>query len=167
MLALKLPHSSGGRSCVGISFPYILPNFANTFTPCRPRLPSLLYPQVICAMDESVARVVQAVYIAADPSQDRALHTQALEYLASVQQNTSETWRLAMTLFIEADADGARKHPSQVRLWALRVLENFLDDRFVFYAMPCLLKQPFFVAFNNFILTAFNLPNVALLIIAS
>ena len=83
-------------------------------------------------MDEAVTRVVQAVYIAADPSQDRTLHAQALEYLATVQQNAPETWRLAMTLFIETGGDGARKHPPQVRLWALRVLEDFLDDRCVF-----------------------------------
>ncbi|KAF8589812.1 ARM repeat-containing protein [Ramaria rubella] len=80
-------------------------------------------------MDEEVTRVVQAVYIAADPSQDRSLHAQALEYLAVVQRNASESWRLALTLFIETGPDGRRKHPPQVRLWALRVLEDFLDDR--------------------------------------
>lgn len=79
-------------------------------------------------MDEEIARVVQAVYIAADPSQDRALHTQALHYLSAIQQNP-ETWRLALSLFIEVAPDGSRKHSPQVRLWALRVLEDFLDDR--------------------------------------
>jgi hypothetical protein len=82
-------------------------------------------------MDNEVTRVVQAVYIAADPSQDRALHSQALEYLATVQRNASESWTLALTLFVEAGAEGTRKHPPQVRLWALRVLEDFLDDRCV------------------------------------
>lgn len=82
----------------------------------------------VSAMDEEIARVVQAVYIAADPSQDRALHSQALQYLSNVQQN-SETWRLALSLFIEVAPDGTRKHSPQVRLWALRILEDFLDER--------------------------------------
>jgi exportin-T len=82
-------------------------------------------------MDEEVTRVVQAVYIAADPSQDRSLHAQALEYLATIQRNAPETWRLALTLFVETGPNGGRKHPPQVRLWALRVLEDFFDDRWV------------------------------------
>ncbi|GJJ08694.1 hypothetical protein Clacol_002913 [Clathrus columnatus] len=79
-------------------------------------------------MDEEISRVVQAVYIAADPSQDRTLHTQALQYLSNVQQNT-ETWRLALSLFVEVTPDGVRKYSPQARLWALRVLEDFLDER--------------------------------------
>lgn len=82
----------------------------------------------VSVMDEEIARVVQAVYIAADPTQDRTLHSQALEYLSNVQQNP-ETWRLALSLFIEVAPDGTRKHSPQVRLWALRVLEDFLDER--------------------------------------
>lgn len=95
-----------------------------------------------------MTRVVQAVYIAADPSQDRALHAQALEYLSTVQRNALETWRLAMTLFVEAGAEGTRKHPPQVRLWALRVLEDFLDDRSVFRSVSVIVR-PRFVAFNG------------------
>ncbi|KIJ50979.1 hypothetical protein M422DRAFT_27087 [Sphaerobolus stellatus SS14] len=80
-------------------------------------------------MDDEVNRVVQAVYIAADPSQPRQLQEQALEYLANVQRNAPETWRLALTLFVETGPQGGRRHPPQVRLWSLRVVEEFLDNR--------------------------------------
>jgi len=80
-------------------------------------------------MDEEVARVVQAVYIAADPTQDRELHAQALEYLGNIQRNSTETWKFALPLYVEANPDGGRKHPPQVRLWALRVLDDFLESQ--------------------------------------
>lgn len=97
-------------------------------------------------MDNEVTRVVQAVYIAADPSQDRALHAQALEYLATVQRNASETWRLALALFVESESEGTRKHPPQVRLWALRVIEDFLDDRCVSRLISSYVSLPLYVS---------------------
>ncbi|KAI0342761.1 ARM repeat-containing protein [Trametopsis cervina] len=74
-------------------------------------------------------QLVQAILIAADPTQG-ALHNQALEYLSTIQQNSSETWRVALALFVETGPDGSRKYPPQARFFALRVLEDFLDNRF-------------------------------------
>ncbi|KAF8910650.1 ARM repeat-containing protein [Gymnopilus junonius] len=80
-------------------------------------------------MEQEIDRAVQAIAIAFDQSQI-SLHQQALEYLSSIQQNADDTWGLALKLFVEQNADGSRKYPPQVRFFALRVLEEFLDNRF-------------------------------------
>jgi exportin-T len=82
-------------------------------------------------MEQEVAQVIQAITIASDPSQI-SLHQQALEFLSNVSQNAAATWRLALAIFVETNADGTtRKHPAQARFWALRVLDEFFDNRCV------------------------------------
>ncbi len=76
-------------------------------------------------------QLVQTILIAADPTQG-ALHNQALEFLSTVQQNSANTWRVALELFVETGPDGSRKYPPHARFFALRVLEDFLDNRCVF-----------------------------------
>ncbi|KAJ7170663.1 armadillo-type protein [Mycena crocata] len=80
-------------------------------------------------MEQELDQVVQAITIASDPAQ-AALHQQALNYLGTIQQNAENTWRLALPLFVDAGADGVRKYPPQVRFFALRVLDEFFDNRF-------------------------------------
>lgn len=93
-------------------------------------------------MDPELDQITQAILIASDPSQT-SLHAQALEYLSSVQQNAQMTWRWALALFVEPRAEGTeRKYPPQVRFFALRVLDEFLDNRFVLLAVHgCLLNS--------------------------
>lgn len=80
-------------------------------------------------MDQEIDRFVQAILIAVDPSQ-ATLHQQALEYLSGIQQNVHETWRLALTVFIERDTPGqGHKFPSQARFSSLRMLDEFFDNR--------------------------------------
>jgi exportin-T len=79
-------------------------------------------------MDQDIDQVVQAIAIAFDQGQI-SLHQQALAYISTIQQNASETWRLALKLFVAQNADGSRKYPSQARFFALRVLDEFLDNR--------------------------------------
>jgi len=82
-------------------------------------------------MDPELDQITQAILIASDPSQT-SLHAQALEYLSSIQQNAQMTWRWALALFVEPGTDGSeRKYPPQARFFALRVLEDFLDNRLV------------------------------------
>jgi hypothetical protein len=88
----------------------------------------LILPARVHDMDGEVDQVVQAIAIASDPSQ-YSLHQQALEYLQTIQQNAAQTWRLALAIFVDANPDGVRKHHPQARFWALRVLEDFLEDR--------------------------------------
>ncbi|EMD34072.1 hypothetical protein CERSUDRAFT_117585 [Gelatoporia subvermispora B] len=80
-------------------------------------------------MDQDLDRLVQAILIASDPSQG-SLHQQALEYLSTIQQNAASTWRLALAIFVETGPNGTRKYPPQARFFALRVLDDFLDNRF-------------------------------------
>ncbi|TBU33297.1 ARM repeat-containing protein [Dichomitus squalens] len=79
-------------------------------------------------MEQELNQFVQAILIASDPLQS-SLHQQALEYLSAIQQNPS-TWRLALAVFVEEGPNGGRKHAPQVRFFALRVLDDFLDNRF-------------------------------------
>ncbi|KAH7884716.1 armadillo-type protein [Phlebopus sp. FC_14] len=81
-------------------------------------------------MEQEIDRFVQAILIAVDPSQV-ALHQQALEYLSNIQQNVHETWRLALTVFVEMDPSGqTRRYPPQARFSSLRMLDEFFDNRF-------------------------------------
>jgi exportin-T len=79
-------------------------------------------------MDQEVNKVIQAISIASDPRQN-ALHQEAIAYLNTIQQNASETWRLALPLFMDVNPEGTRKYPAQARFFALRVLDEFLDNR--------------------------------------
>ena len=79
-------------------------------------------------MEQQADQVVRAIIIASDPNQG-SLHQQALDYLSSIQQNAGETWGLALNLFVDATPTGERKHPTQVRFFALRVLDDFLESR--------------------------------------
>ncbi|TFK28112.1 KapM protein [Coprinopsis marcescibilis] len=80
-------------------------------------------------MDQEIERVVQAIAIASDPRQT-GLYQEALNYIQSIQENANETWRLALEIFVAANGDQGRKYPPQARFWALRVLEEFLEDKF-------------------------------------
>ncbi|RDB26055.1 Exportin-T [Hypsizygus marmoreus] len=80
-------------------------------------------------MEREIDQVVQAIVIASDPTQV-SLHQQALAYVATIQQNANNTWRLALSIFIDQTAEGSRKYPSQARFFALRVLDEFFDNRF-------------------------------------
>lgn len=83
----------------------------------------------VSIMEQETDRFVQAILIAVDPSQ-AALHQQALEYLSTVQQNVHETWRLALTVFVERDSQGqGRRYPPQARFSSLRMLDEFFDNR--------------------------------------
>jgi exportin-T len=77
---------------------------------------------------QQVDQIVQAILIASDPAQG-SLHQQALEYLSNIQQNVGETWSLALNLFVDATPAGERKHPTEARFFALRVLDDFLETR--------------------------------------
>lgn len=81
-------------------------------------------------MDVELQQVVQAINIAADPTQQASdVYQQALAYLQSIQQNGESSWRLALHLFVDQNADGTRKYPTQARFFALRVLDDFFDER--------------------------------------
>ena len=79
-------------------------------------------------MQEEIQQVVQATLIAYNPSQG-PLHRQALEFLASLEQNASSTRALALKLIVDVNPGGERKYPPQARFQALRILDEFFDNR--------------------------------------
>lgn len=79
-------------------------------------------------MEREIDQVVQAIAIASDPAQ-LSLHQQALAYVATIQQNANDTWRLALPIFVDQNGEGSRKYPPQARFFALRVLDEFFDNR--------------------------------------
>jgi exportin-T len=79
-------------------------------------------------MDQELDQLVQAIVIASDPTQV-SLHQQALQYISTIQQNAATTWKLALSLFVDQDGQGGRKYPASVRFFALRILDEFLDNR--------------------------------------
>jgi exportin-T len=83
-------------------------------------------------MEQDIEKIVQAITIASDPRQS-ALHAQALEFLSSIQQNPDNAWRIGLSLFVDVGADNTRKYPPQVRFYALRILDDFLETKFVIY----------------------------------
>ena len=79
-------------------------------------------------MERELDQIAQAIIIASDPTQ-LSLHQQALAYVSTFQQNASSTWRLALSLFVDQNAEGSRKYPPQARFFGLRVLDEFFDSR--------------------------------------
>jgi exportin-T len=82
-------------------------------------------------MDQEINKIVQAAVIASDWNQSH-LHAQALEYLNGIQANASSTWRLALALFVDLAQPGVRKHPTQARFFALRILDDYFSSQYVF-----------------------------------
>jgi len=79
-------------------------------------------------MEQQIDQIVQAISIAYDQNQI-SLHQEALAYLSTIQQNVNDTWRLVLNIFVGQNPDGTRKYPTQARFFALRVLDDFLDNR--------------------------------------
>lgn len=90
-------------------------------------------PTTAATMDAEISRILHAVHVASSPlNQDKSLQVEAVNYLAEVQQNAyqDQVWALALTLFVDTSTDPLkRKYDPQTRLFALRILDEFLDNR--------------------------------------
>ena len=75
------------------------------------------------------SQIISAVQIAADPTQDRSLQAQAVEFLNVIRGNARQSSAVALSLFLEQNPDRSRKHDTHVRLFALQLLDDFLDSR--------------------------------------
>jgi exportin-T len=83
---------------------------------------------LVPTMQQELDQVVQATLIASNPSQG-SLHRQALDYLTTIQHNSENTWGLVLSIYVDVSPEGARKYPPQARFFALRVLDDFFDNR--------------------------------------
>lgn len=80
-------------------------------------------------MTDQVDQIAQAILVASDPTQIQ-LHPQALAFIQSAFKDSSDSWRTALALILDVNPDGSRKHHPQVRFYALRVLDDYLDNSF-------------------------------------
>lgn len=74
-------------------------------------------------------QLLSAISIVSNPALNRELQPQAIQFLNSVRQNPSESWQLALKLFIDTKPDGSRANDPQVRLFALQILDDFFDGQ--------------------------------------
>ena len=78
-------------------------------------------------------QLLSAISVVSDPTHySRELHIQAIEYLNSIRSSPSESWQLALNLFVDAKPDGARTHVAQIRVFALQILDDLLNNRYEF-----------------------------------
>ncbi|CAE6379710.1 unnamed protein product [Rhizoctonia solani] len=73
--------------------------------------------------------ILSAIAIASDPGQDRGLQSEAVEFLNTVRVGATETWPIALKLFVGDDSTSRAKQNVHVRLFALQVLDELLDNR--------------------------------------
>lgn len=73
--------------------------------------------------------IISAIAIASDPSQPRPLQNEAVEFLNTVRTGAIDTWPVALQLFVCEDSAARAKQIAQVRLFALQVLDELLDNR--------------------------------------
>ncbi|KAG8712895.1 pre-tRNA nuclear export protein [Ceratobasidium sp. 395] len=73
--------------------------------------------------------ILSAIAIASDPAQDRTLQNEAVEYLNTVRAGATETWPVALGLFVGENTEQRAKQSVHVRLFALQVLDELLDNR--------------------------------------
>lgn len=73
--------------------------------------------------------ILNAISIASDPAQDRALQNEAVEFLNTVRAGAIETWPIALRLFVGESTEQRAKQSVHVRLFALQVLDELLDNR--------------------------------------
>ncbi|KAJ1307606.1 hypothetical protein OPQ81_001701 [Rhizoctonia solani] len=73
--------------------------------------------------------ILSAISIASDPGQSRGLQNEAVEFLNTVRAGAIETWPIALKLFVGDDSTSRAKQSVHVRLFALQVLDELLDNR--------------------------------------
>ncbi|CAE6431846.1 unnamed protein product [Rhizoctonia solani] len=73
--------------------------------------------------------ILSAIGIASDPGQGRNLQNEAVEFLNTVRAGATETWPIALKLFVGDDSASRAKQNVHVRLFALQVLDELLDNR--------------------------------------
>lgn len=76
-------------------------------------------------------QLLSAISIVSDPTQNRELQAQAIDYLNTIRTNPEQSWQLALRLFVDSKTDGSRAHDQQIRAFALQILDDLLNNRSV------------------------------------
>jgi exportin-T len=76
-------------------------------------------------------QIVAAISIAGNPAGHPAeTHVQAVEFLTKVRRECDHSWRPALNLFVATTEPGRHTWDDTVRLFALTILDDFLDIRY-------------------------------------
>ncbi|KAF8309914.1 ARM repeat-containing protein [Clavulina sp. PMI_390] len=72
-------------------------------------------------------QLLSAIAIVSDPTQNRELQGQAIEYLNTVRNSPQQSWQMALNLFVDSRPDGSHVHDPQIRAFALQILDDLLN----------------------------------------
>ncbi|PVG04220.1 ARM repeat-containing protein [Serendipita vermifera] len=80
-------------------------------------------------MSSPEEQILQAIAVANDHNrtQDRSVYEQAIHFLNQVRLKADQTWRVALSLFLATNEQGTRRYETEVRLYALTVINSFLE----------------------------------------
>jgi exportin-T len=73
--------------------------------------------------------LLSAIAIVSDPTQNRDLQAQAIDYLNTIRTSPEQSWQVALNLFVDAKPDGSKTHDPQIRAFALQIIDDLLNNR--------------------------------------
>jgi hypothetical protein len=74
-------------------------------------------------------QLLSAIAIVSDPTQNRDLQAQAIDYLDTIRTSPEHSWQLALNLFVDTKSDVLRTHDPQIRAFALQIIDDLLNNR--------------------------------------
>jgi len=74
-------------------------------------------------------QLLSAIAIVSDPTQNRYLQAQAIDYLNTIRTSPEQSWQLALSLFVDTKPDGSKSHNPQIRAFALQIIDDLLNNR--------------------------------------
>lgn len=74
-------------------------------------------------------QILAAIAIANDPSNHgQSIQVEAINFLSKVRSESAQSWRPALSLFVATnDETGTRRFGDDVRLFALNIVDSFLE----------------------------------------
>lgn len=76
-------------------------------------------------------QLLSAIAIVSDPTQNRDLQAQAIDYLNTIRTTPEQSWQLALQLFVATNPEGSgqRAHDPQIRAFALQIIDDLFSNR--------------------------------------
>lgn len=77
-------------------------------------------------------QLLSAIAIVSDPTQNRDLQAQAIDYLNTIRTTPEQSWQLALQLFVATNPSDSTQHAHdpQIRAFALQIIDDLFNDRY-------------------------------------
>ena len=77
-------------------------------------------------------QLLSAIAIVSDPTQNRDLQAQAIDYLNTIRTTPEQSWQLALQLFVATNPGDSTQHAHdpQIRAFALQIIDDLFNDRY-------------------------------------